>query len=113
MFRIKRAYEPALPSDGTRVLVDRLWPRGLSKSRAQLGCWMKEVAPSPALRIWFGHRPERFAEFSRRYTRELDANTAVASLRKLGRGKVVTLVYGARDPEINHAHVLRDVLRAR
>jgi uncharacterized protein YeaO (DUF488 family) len=112
-FKIKRAYEPATSDDGTRVLVDRLWPRGLSKSRAQLALWMKEVAPSPKLRVWFGHRPERFDEFRIRYEAELHGNPAVAELRKLGRDKLVTLVYGARDPAVNHALVLQSVLRRR
>ena|SRR5581483_1175250 len=112
-FVTKRVYEPAAPSDGLRVLVDRLWPRGLSKRRAHLDNWLKEVAPTPRLRNWFGHRPERFAEFSRRYRRELKGNPAVADLRKLGRGKKVTLLYGAHDPKINHARVLLAALRAK
>ena len=107
---IKRAYEPPSPDDGTRILVDRLWPRGVSKAKAALDGWNKDVAPSPALRKWFDHRPERFAEFSKRYRVELKHNPAVAELRAL-KGKV-TLVYGARDPAINHAIVLAKVLKA-
>jgi uncharacterized protein YeaO (DUF488 family) len=111
--RIKRIYEPALPADGTRILVDRLWPRGVSKARAKLALWMKDVAPSPKLRVWFDHRPERFTEFGRRYKRELKRNPAVDELRKLARRKRVTLLYGAHDPNVNHALVLQSIVRAR
>ena len=110
-FRIKRVYEPAARGDGLRVLVDRLWPRGLKKADASLDHWMKEVAPSPQLRSWFGHQPERFTAFSRRYRKELAANPALPELRRLGRGKTVTLLYGARDPEVNHAVVLLSALK--
>lgn len=92
-----------------RILVDRLWPRGLSKAKAALDGWNKKVAPSPELRKWFGHKPERFAEFSKRYRAELKNNPAVAEIKAL-KGKV-TLVYGARDPAINHAVVLAKVLK--
>jgi uncharacterized protein YeaO (DUF488 family) len=109
-FRIKRVYEKPATSDGTRVLVDRLWPRGLTKADAKLDLWMKEVAPSTALRKWFGHEPERFAEFKRRYKRELSKD-ALDKLRKLGKGKTVTLLYGAKDPEINQAAVLLGLLK--
>jgi uncharacterized protein YeaO (DUF488 family) len=110
---IKRIYEPAAPGDGTRILVDRLWPRGVSKVRAKLAFWMKDIAPTPKLRLWFGHRPDRFQEFSRRYKKELSGNPEVGELRTLIRREHVTLLYGARDPEINHAVVLQSVLRAR
>ena len=106
---IKRVYEPPSPKDGTRILVDRLWPRGLSKAKAALDGWNKNVAPTPALRKWFDHRPDRFAEFSKRYRAELVHNPAVAELRAQ-KGEV-TLVYGARDPAINHAVVLAKFLR--
>ena len=106
---IKRAYEPPSPQDGTRILVDRLWPRGLSKAKAALDGWNKDVAPSTALRQWFGHKPERFQEFARRYRTELKGNAALDALRAL-KGKV-TLVYGARDPKINHAIVLAKILK--
>lgn len=109
-FQIKRVYEPASPLDGTRVLVDRLWPRGLKKSNARVAVWMKDVAPSPELRQWFHHDPERFAEFGRRYTSELRGNPALAELRKLGRDRRVTLLYAAHDPKVNHAQVLRSAL---
>lgn len=112
-FRIKRVYEPASSCDGSRILIDRLWPRGVKKSSAHLYCWMKEIAPSTKLRIWFGHHPERFVEFRRRYERELSQNALTSKLSECGRGKLITLVYGARDPLINHACVLLDALRAR
>ena len=89
--------------------MDRLWPRGISKRKAALDGWIKEVAPSPSLRKWFGHKPEHFQEFSKRYRAELKDNPAVAKLRAL-KGKV-TLIYGARDPAINHAVVLAKLLK--
>jgi uncharacterized protein YeaO (DUF488 family) len=110
---IKRIYEPAVLADGPRILVDRLWPRGVSKARAKLAFWMKDVAPTPKLRVWFGHRPERFREFGRRYKRELTGNPAVPELRKLARRGRVTLLYGAKDPKINHAAVLQSIVRGR
>jgi uncharacterized protein YeaO (DUF488 family) len=95
------------------VLVDRLWPRGLKKADAHLTSWMKDVAPSTQLRQWFHHDLLRFAEFKGRYLKELAKNPALPELRKLGRGKVVTLLYGAKDPEVNHAVVLLKALRGR
>ncbi|HXJ03185.1 MAG TPA: DUF488 domain-containing protein [Micropepsaceae bacterium] len=112
-FRIARIYDPAEPDGGLRILVDRLWPRGIKKSDARIDGWMKDIAPSSELRTWFGHRPDRFAEFGKRYREELRSNPAVGALRKLGKGKIVTLLYGARDPEVNHALVLRAVLQGR
>ena len=106
---IKRAYDRPSPKDGTRILVDRLWPRGISKARAALDGWNKDVAPSPALRKWFDHRPDRFVEFAKRYRAELKGNAALDELRAL-KGKV-TLIYGARDPATNHAIVLAKVLK--
>jgi len=108
---IKRAYDPPSPQDGSRILVDRLWPRGLSKKKLALDGWIKDVAPSPALRKWFGHEPERFTEFAKRYRAELKGNAALDELRSL-KGKI-TLVYGAKDPRINHAVVLAKVLKRR
>jgi uncharacterized protein YeaO (DUF488 family) len=110
-FQIKRIYDSIQPTDGTRVLVDRLWPRGVKKTDAHLDAWMKEVAPSAQLRVWFGHIPARFDEFRRRYEAELAGNPSVGELRKLGRGGPVTLLYAAHDPEVNHALVLRSVLQ--
>ena len=112
-FRIKRVYEDASRADGQRILVDRLWPRGLKKTDAALDDWMKDVAPSVPLRRWFGHDPERFAEFKRKYKAELRGNAALGKLRQLGKSKRVTLLYAAHDPEINHAVVLKSVLQGR
>ena len=109
--QIKRIYEAATKGDGYRVLVDRLWPRGVSKEKAALDMWLKDVAPSPELREWFGHKPERFAEFSARYETELQSNPAVAELRQIIKdNKNVTLLYAAHDPAINHAAVLLNYL---
>jgi len=112
-FRIKRVYEAASASDGQRILVDRLWPRGLKKSDATWDEWLKDVAPSAPLRRWFGHDPERFTEFKRKYKAELTKNPALPELRQLGRKRRVTLLYAAHDPEVNHAVVLRSVLQRR
>ncbi|MGE3148251.1 MAG: DUF488 domain-containing protein [Pseudorhodoplanes sp.] len=110
----KRVYEPPSRSDGTRILVDRIWPRGISKAEAALDGWIKDVAPSAALRKWFGHEPERWTAFKRRYTHELDGNPqAVAELAAHLKDGTVTLVYAARDPEQNNAAVLRQYLLAR
>ncbi|HET9390941.1 MAG TPA: DUF488 domain-containing protein [Steroidobacteraceae bacterium] len=107
--RIKRIYEPPAPRDGARILVDRLWPRGISKKSAALALWLKDVAPSTALRKWFGHAPDRWSEFQRRYRAELKANqAAVDPLRAMLRTSAVTLLYAARDPEYNHARVLAE-----
>lgn len=112
--RMKRAYQPANASDGTRVLVDRLWPRGVSKIDASLDEWMKEVAPSAELRKWFGHDPERWQEFARRYRAELSENgVLLKKLRALARKGRVTLVYSAHDEIHNDAVVLRNVLLGR
>ncbi|BDG05088.1 DUF488 domain-containing protein [Anaeromyxobacter oryzae] len=113
MVKIKRAYEKASRSDGYRVLVDRLWPRGIKKEALPLALWAKDVAPTPELRRWFGHDPARFHEFARRYHAELRTGSARAILNELtqraARG-TVTLVYGARDEEHNGAVVLRDAI---
>ena len=113
--RIKRVYEEADASDGTRVLVDRLWPRGVAKARAAIDLWDKDIAPSPELRRWWNHDPERMTEFASRYRQELDANEdAVNDLLDVVRhNETVTLVYGARDPHVNHAEVLRRYLEGR
>lgn len=112
--KIKRIYDPPERTDGARVLVDRLWPRGVSKDRAKLKLWLKDIAPSDDLRRWFGHDPARFAEFSRRYRTELGANKeAVSRIEDLMKSGRVTLLYGARDTEHNEARVLADYLEAR
>ena len=110
-FRIKRVYEKPSAGDGLRILVDRLWPRGVSKQAAKLDYWLKDVAPSPLLRRWFDHRPERFVKFQREYRKELKSNEACTMLRKLGSRRLVTLLYGAKDPQINHAVILQAVLK--
>lgn len=114
--RTKRAYEPAEPDDGARVLVDRFWPRGVSREEAELDAWAKEVAPSDELREWFDHDPEKWDAFRRRYRDELDDRDAgpVEELLELHREEgTLTLVYGARDTEHNNAVALRDYLRDR
>ena len=111
MIRIKRAYEEAAPEDGRRFLVDRLWPRGIKKEALPLDGWLKEVAPSDELRRWFGHEPERWAEFQRRYAAELDAQPeSWQPLLEAARQGDVTLVYAARDEEHNNAAALRSYL---
>lgn len=108
---IKRVYDPAAASDGYRVLVDRLWPRGISKDKAKVDQWLKEVGPSNELRQWFGHEPAKFPEFSRRYKEELAKNPAAKQLKDLARQhKNLTLVYSAKDTEHNQAIVLKDYL---
>jgi uncharacterized protein YeaO (DUF488 family) len=110
--RLKRAYEPPSPEDGYRVLVDRLWPRGVSKEQAKLDEWVKELAPSGKLRAWFGHEPGRFPEFRLRYIDELGANRLrLRELRRRARNDTLTLVYSAHDSEHNDAVVLGEVLR--
>ncbi|WP_242370814.1 MULTISPECIES: DUF488 domain-containing protein [Anaeromyxobacter] len=113
MVRLKRAYDGPERSDGYRVLVDRLWPRGVKKEALALDLWAKDLAPSPGLRRWFGHDPARFREFARRYHAELGTGPAQVLLAELGRRaahRTVTLVYGARDREHNGAVVLRDLI---
>jgi uncharacterized protein YeaO (DUF488 family) len=110
VFQIKRIYETSEESDGTRVLVDRLWPRGLSKKHAKVDIWMKEIAPSPGLRKWFGHRVDRWDEFQARYRSELISNPATDQLRSLGSKTNVSLLYAAHDKEHNHAIVLKQMI---
>jgi uncharacterized protein YeaO (DUF488 family) len=108
---VKRVYDPPSGTDGTRVLVDRLWPRGLTKEKAALDLWAKDLAPSPELRKAFNHRPERFAEFARHYLAELKVNPAVQAFRAELKRPKVTLLFGAHDHVHNHALVLADFLR--
>lgn len=112
--QIKRIYEPYMESDGLRYLVDRLWPRGISKEQAHLTGWLKNLAPSALLREQFGHIAQNFAAFNAHYREELDANAeAQAELRQIieqSRQQTVTLLYGAKDPHLNQAVVLRDYL---
>ncbi len=113
--RIKRAYDPPSPDDGLRVLVDRLWPRGLPRAEARIDFWLKEIAPSAELRRWFGHDPVNWSEFRRRYRAELAANLeALEKLRDLLRGqKRITLLFATRDAEHNNAVVLHEMLDSR
>jgi uncharacterized protein YeaO (DUF488 family) len=116
VLRTKRAYEPPSPSDGHRVLVDRLWPRGLRKEKAHVDEWLKDVAPSDALRKWFGHDPSRFAEFRSRYARELrtaSRRDLLDRLAQLASREMVTLVYAAHDDVHNNASVLAQELERR
>jgi uncharacterized protein YeaO (DUF488 family) len=108
--RIRRAYEPREPDDGRRVLVDRLWPRGLSKQDLEDVLWIRDVAPSTSLRKWFGHKPERWAEFRRRYFAELRVNPSVKILRDIIAAGPVTLIYGAHDETHNQAVALAEYL---
>jgi uncharacterized protein YeaO (DUF488 family) len=112
--RLRRAYEPPSAEDGTRILVDRLWPRGVSRSAAAIDRWVKDIAPGTALRKWFGHDPERWEEFRRRYAAELRGHAdQLAALRTAARAGPITLVFAARDERHNDAVVLRDVLLGR
>jgi uncharacterized protein YeaO (DUF488 family) len=109
--QIKRIYEEPQPGDGFRALIDRLWPRGISKQRAALDAWLVDLAPSHALRIWYGHDPQRWPQFRRRYRAELRAHAAeLEELRRRAARQRVTLLYASREPRINHAVVLRQVL---
>lgn len=110
---VKRVYEPPDPGDGLRVLVDRLWPRGLSRGRAQVDVWAREYAPSDELRRWFGHREERFGEFRERYLAELDAHREeLEALARSAERPGLTLLYAARDQERNNAVVLAEAIRS-
>ena len=107
---VKRVYDPASRADGRRILVDRLWPRGLSKAEAKLDAWMKDVAPSTELRQWFDHKPERWQEFRKRYGEELRSNPAFGTLRDMAKAEPVTLLYAARDQTHNEAVVIAEHL---
>jgi uncharacterized protein YeaO (DUF488 family) len=110
-----RVYDPVQPGDGTRVLVDRLWPRGVGKNDPRVGIWLKNVAPSTELRQWYGHDPSRFDEFARRYTAELDQPDAAAALdevKALAEAGPVTLVTASKELDLSHLAVLAQVLEA-
>ncbi|HET7035940.1 MAG TPA: DUF488 domain-containing protein [Thermomicrobiaceae bacterium] len=116
MINLKRAYEPASPADGHRVLVDRIWPRGVSKAELKVERWDRDLAPSAELRRWFGHDPARWAEFRERYRDELgqpDRQALLAEIADTARHDLVTLVYGAHDTAHNQAVVLKEVLGER
>jgi uncharacterized protein YeaO (DUF488 family) len=109
--KLKRAYDRPSPDDGVRILVDRLWPRGVKKATAAIDHWMKEIAPSTELRHWFGHDPSRWEEFRRRYAGELRQHQKeVDHLRSLAKHDVITFIYATRDQDHNEAVVLRDFL---
>ena len=113
MVRLKRAYEPEEDSDGERILVDRLWPRGVRKENAHFSEWMKDLAPSDALRKWFGHDPDKWEDFRRRYREELgEANKKELLGRLAGKARehTITLVYAARDEKCNQAVVIKELL---
>jgi uncharacterized protein YeaO (DUF488 family) len=111
--QIKRVYVAPAGDDGIRVLVDRIWPRGLTKDQAAVELWLKEIAPSDALRKWFGHDPERWNEFRQRYGAELDKNgVEVERLRQILRASPVTLLYGAKDEQHNNARALAEYLQS-
>ena len=112
MIKLKRAYEKPSSDDGLRILVERLWPRGLTKERAAVDLWLKEVAPSPELRKWFGHDPARWEQFQKRYWKELrEKKDAIKLLKQKAKESTVTLVYAARDEEHNGALALRKFLQ--
>ena len=113
MIRIKRVYREPSPRDGTRILVDRIWPRGISKEQARLASWRKDLAPSSSLRKWFGHDPDKWEAFKERYRKELSSAESREALKEfagLSRQKTITLLYGAADEEHNQAVVLKEVL---
>jgi uncharacterized protein YeaO (DUF488 family) len=115
MIKTKRFYEPGASSDGYRVLIDGLWPRGVKKADARLDEWLKEIAPSRQLRTWFDHRTERWAEFERRYKEELAAPEKAAQLKrlkKIAKSRTLTILYGAREERYNNAVVVAELLRA-
>lgn len=113
MIKTKRIYERPAGEDGKRILIDRIWPRGVSKAEAQLSLWMKEIAPSTELRKWFDHKPERFAEFAERYEKELASEKVIGHLEQLrswSEKETVTLLYAAKDQKHNHTLVLKEIL---
>lgn len=107
---IKRVYEPAAKSDGKRVLVDRIWPRGLTKAEAKVDLWLKEVAPSTELRKSFGHDPEKWIDFQKKYKEELKENPALAELKAVAKDGTITLIFAAKDEDHNNAVVLKQIL---
>jgi len=107
---LKRAYESPAKTDGERILVDRLWPRGLLKAEAEIDLWLKDIAPSTELRQWFGHDPEKWSEFKKRYSAELKNNPALSELQARSRQRDITLVYATKDQLHNQAVVLKQIL---
>lgn len=114
MIKLKRAYEPPSNNDGERILVERLWPRGLTKSRAKIDLWMKDIAPSPELRAWYAHDEKKWTEFRKRYLKELAKRADFLKLLKqMSRAKTITFIYAARDEEHNSAALLKAYLSRR
>jgi uncharacterized protein YeaO (DUF488 family) len=114
LIKLKRAYEPPSEEDGKRLLVERLWPRGVSKAKAKIDDWLKDIAPSPELRTWYAHDVEKWPEFKRRYIDELKQHAdEIKELKKLVRGSVVTFIYAAHDTEHNSAVVLKEYVSGR
>jgi uncharacterized protein YeaO (DUF488 family) len=114
MLKLKRAYDPVASDDGTRILVERLWPRGVSKAQLHVDAWLKDVGPTTELRRWFGHDPEKWSQFRERYFRELDSRPeSWRPILSAARGRTVTLVYSSHDEEHNNAVALREYLRAK
>jgi uncharacterized protein YeaO (DUF488 family) len=108
---IKRAYDRPSPQDGVRILIDRLWPRGLSKAKLKIDAWPRELTPSTDLRKWYGHEPERFSEFRRRYRAELAEHAkGLAALRATVKGRAATLITATREVDLSHAAVMREML---
>ncbi|HNR14193.1 MAG TPA: DUF488 domain-containing protein [Thermodesulfobacteriota bacterium] len=111
MIKMKRIYDDVSPDDGRRIYIDRLWPRGVKKDTVKLDEWVKEIAPSDALRQWFAHDPSKFEEFKKRYMKELESKKDIVErLRKEGKGHTITLLFSAKDTEHNNATVLQEVL---
>ncbi len=111
--QVKRVYEPPAPADGLRILVDRLWPRGLAKEQAKVDLWLRDIAPSDELRKWFGHRPERFEQFVERYMAELQDpqhRAALQQLQDLAKEGMVTLLFSAKEARLSHVSILADVI---
>ena len=111
MIKIKRVYDPATPEDGKRILIDRLWPRGIKKEEAKIDEWLKDIAPSGELRKWFSHDPSKYQEFKKRYLKELQKKSELLQeIRKETKKETVTLLFSAKDTEHNNATVLKEIL---
>ena len=111
MIEIKRIYDPASADDGKRIYIDRLWPRGMKKENVKIDEWLKEISPSDSLRKWFGHDPSKYAEFKRRYTKELEKHSEILErIRKEGKKETVTLLFSAKDVKHNNATVMKEIL---
>jgi len=111
MIKIKRIYNPVSPQDGKRIYIDRLWPRGMKKEEVKIDEWLKEISPSDGLRKWFGHDPSKYAEFKKRYAKELEKHSEILErIKKEGKGKTATLLFSAKDEKHNNAMVMKEIL---